>query len=68
MNNLVKQGKFKLEYVVCKRWYIHNVKEILSPIAWWPSEMQIFGHPQGELYLSLCEGPILGMYTPNEVL
>ena len=67
MNNLVRQGKSKLESVVSKRWYIHNVKEILSPIAWWPSKMQIFGHPQ-ELYLSLCEGPILGMYTPNEVL
>ena len=30
--------------------------------------MQIFGHPPGALYLSLCEDPILGMHTPNEVL
>ena len=29
--------------------------------------MQIFGHPQGALYLSLCGGPILGMHTPNEL-
>ena len=30
--------------------------------------MQISGHPPRALYLSLCEDPILGMHTPNEVL
>jgi len=29
MDNLVEQGKFKLEPAVRKRWHIHNVKEIL---------------------------------------
>ena len=69
MDNLVEQGKFKLEPAVRKRWHIHNVKEILitSPIVWWPSEMQIFGHSQEVFYLSLCEGPILGTHIPSVV-
>ena len=62
-----KQGKFELKSTISKRWYIQGVSD--NP----ESHCLVHGHPERKfldiaLYLSLCEDPILGMHTSNEVL